>query len=75
MATAEALSPPPGYEEIHSRILTAASVIAEESLNVIDGFRGPGSEPRLAAVAQFDQGVAAFQSALEAGRSLAGVTG
>ncbi len=73
--TAEALTPPPGYEEVHDRIVTASTVIAEESLNVIEGFRGPGSEPRLAAVAQFDQGVAAFASALEAGRALAGISG
>ncbi len=74
-ATAEALTPPPGYEEIHGRILTAATVVAEESLNVIDGFRGPGSEPRIAAVSQFDQGVIAFGSALDAGRALAGISG
>lgn len=74
-ATAGALTPPPGYEEIHDRIITAATVVTEESLNVIEGFRGPGSDPRLAAVAQFDQGVTAFQSALEAGRALAGTSG
>ena len=74
-ATAEALAAPPGYEEVHDRIVTAATVITEEILNVIEGFRGPGSDPRLAAVAQFDQGVAAFASALEAGRALAGISG